>query len=292
MTPVGLTSRWVAASRARETERSDHLFADPYARALAGEEGFTLLRKTHAARSGQPSDEPDPYLSIRTRFFDDALIRAVADPALDQVVLLAAGMDARAFRLNWPVGVTLYELDREEVFAWKEPVLRTLGAQPACTRRLVTADLERDWALPLCRAGFDASRSAVFLVEGLLAYLDEPAVTGLLDRLKGVARPGSWLGTDMVDPSLLASPYLKPFLDELDRLGCPWRFGTSEPEGLLARNGWVASVVMPGESSAHHGRWPYPVAPRSTPGLPRSYLVTARRVEDSAELRTASDRIG
>src|SRR5215472_15255157 len=111
MTPVGLTSRWVAASRALETESSWHLFADPYARSLAGEEGFALLARSQATKPGPPSEGPDPYLSIRTRFFDDALLGAVGDLPAAQVVLLAAGMDARAFRLSWPVGVALYEVD-------------------------------------------------------------------------------------------------------------------------------------------------------------------------------------
>jgi methyltransferase (TIGR00027 family) len=98
MSPVGLTSRWVAANRALETEAPDPLFEDPYARALAGEEGFALLAASQGVRPATPAGCADPYLSIRTRFFDDGLIRAVNGGGRRQVVLLAAGMDARAFR--------------------------------------------------------------------------------------------------------------------------------------------------------------------------------------------------
>jgi O-methyltransferase involved in polyketide biosynthesis len=116
-----------------------------------------------------------------------------------------------------------------------------------------------------------------------LVYLEEPVVDRLLAGLARVGQAGSWLGMDLVDTSLLDSPYRKAYLDELNRLGGPGHFGTSEPEQLLARHGWSATVVMPGASEAHYGRWPYPVAPRGMPGIPRSYLITARRTEEAAE---------
>jgi methyltransferase (TIGR00027 family) len=278
MSPVGLTSRWVAASRARETAAANRLFEDPYAHSLAGEEGFALLSATQKALPGPPADGPDPYISIRTRFFDDALLGTVNEAGLRQVVLLAAGMDSRAFRLAWPVGVTLFEIDREEVLDYKDAVLGRLGAKAHCSRRVVRADLERDWTGPLTEAGFDTERPTAFLVEGLLVFLETAAVGSLLSALEQLAPPGSWLGVDLIGPDLLSSPYLKPFLETLKQLGCPWRFGTAEPEQLLARHGWAATIVVPGEPEANYGRWPYPVAPRDLPGIPRSYLVTARRV--------------
>jgi methyltransferase (TIGR00027 family) len=249
---------------------------------LAGEEGFALLARMHATLSWLPSEEPNPYLSIRTRFFDDALLVAVGGVPRTQVVLLAAGMDMRAFRLSWPVGVTIYELDRQEVFDQKNAILRLLDARSACTRRIVPADLEGDWIGPLLAAGFDQTRPAIFLVEGLWFYLEVSAARALLAGLEQISRAGSWLGADLVDPSWLACPYFRPFLDELSRLGCPWRFGTSDPELLFGRHGWSATVVLPGQAQAHYGRWPYPVAPRRTPGLPMNYFVTARRREARA----------
>jgi methyltransferase (TIGR00027 family) len=279
MSPVGLTSRWVAANRALETEAPNRLFEDHFAHVLAGEEGFALLAASQKAKPPTPAGGPDPYLSIRTRFFDDALLGAVNERGLQQVVLLAAGMDARAFRLTWPLGTTLFEVDRDEVIEQKEAVLRGLGARPMCQREVVRADLERDWVNPLLRAGLDQGQPAAFLAEGLLMYLDAGAVASLLASVQRLARPGSWLGADLVGSELLSSPYFKAFLELLERFGCPWRFGTAQPEQLLARYGWAATVVVPGEAEANYGRWPYPVAPRSMAGIPRSYLVTAESTE-------------
>lgn len=277
MTPVGLTSRWTAASRALESQRADRLFADPHARALAGEEGFSLLAQADRFRPAAPTGDPDPYLAIRTRFFDDALRDAARGIPGPQVVLLAAGMDSRAFRLDWPDGTVLYEVDRPEVFDCKEAILRDRGAEPECDRRIVPADLRHDWTGALLAAGFQADRPGAFLVEGLLVYLEEPAVVELLATLAGVGCSGSWLGADVVDRSLLESPFLTAHLEHLNALGCPWRFGTAEPEQFFGRQGWAATVVQPGEPGAHYGRWPWPVGPRNLPGIPRSYFVTARR---------------
>jgi methyltransferase (TIGR00027 family) len=277
MSPVALTSRWVAAIRARETDRLDRLFDDPYAASLAGEAGFAMLSESQKVQPGAPSDDANPYVSIRTRFFDDALLRAVGDASVRQVVILAAGMDARSFRLAWPSGVTVYELDRDEVFDHKEAILRGMCAEPTCTRQVVRADLEHDWTAPLKQAGFDADRPAAFLAEGLTVYLTEASVAKLLTDSAHVAHAGTWLGIDLIGTELLTSPYMKAFLEMLERLGCPWRYGTPDPEPLLVRYGWTPTITLPGESGANFGRWPYPVAFRDMPGIPRSYLITGRR---------------
>jgi methyltransferase (TIGR00027 family) len=276
MSPVGLTSRWVAASRARESETPQPLFDDPYARALAGEEGFALLSRAQQAGPWK-TDGPNPYLSIRTRFFDDALLRAVEEEGYRQVVLLAAGMDARAFRLGWPEGLTLFEVDRQEIFDVKEPILQRLGARQTCPRKVVAADLADDWKRPLVAAGFDPEQPAAFLLEGLLVYLPESSVEALLEALRPVACRGSWLGLDVSGTAFLTSEHFKPLLELLDQLGCPWQFGTEEPEQLLARHGWSSTAVIVGEPAANFGRWPYPAAPRTVSGAPRNFLVTGRR---------------
>ncbi len=277
MSPVGLTSQWVAASRACESEHPEALFEDPWARALAGEEGFEFLTMTDAARGAASTGEPNPVLSIRTRFFDDALVRVVDERALKQVVLLAAGMDTRAFRLEWPSGTILFEVDRREIFDRKEPLLRDAGATPRSDRRVVVADLGAPWESHLMDAGFDPCQPSAFLVEGLLIYLDEASVDRVLADVSALAASGSWLGMDLADRTLLDAPFMAPVLGELVRRGCPWIFGTSEPEALLERFGWSARAFVVGEPRANYGRWPYPVAPREVPGVPRSYLVTAGR---------------
>src|SRR5262245_1786781 len=175
MTAVGLTARWVAANRALETEHASPLYRDPHARELAGEAGFDVLYAMRAAAGMGTFNGPDPFLTVRTRFFDDALLAAIRDSSIDQVVILAAGMDARAFRLEWPRSVRLFEIDREDVFTHKEAVLSRLNATPFCDRRIVRQDLADPWAPALIRAGFDPARRAAFLAEGLLYYLDESA---------------------------------------------------------------------------------------------------------------------
>ena len=278
MTPLGLTSRWVAASRALETESAAPLFRDPLARALASEAGFAM-RAAVNAEHGAPST-PGQYLTIRTRFFDDAIVEAVTSLGLRQMVLVAAGMDARAFRLDWPPGTVLFELDRADVFAEKEPMLRQLGAIPLCDRRVVRCDLAEPWAEQISAAGFDPARPAAVLIEGLLCYLARDDVDALMRRLRAVTAAGSWLGLDVLGIEALTSPLIATHLARLRQLGCPWVFGVENPEAFLSAHGWDARVVMAGDEAANYGRWPFPVFPRHVPGLPRTYLARALRRRD------------
>lgn len=162
------TGLLVAAIRADESRRPDHLFTDPFADRLAGETGRRLLAEAVA----EAGDRPTRQSVVRTRFWDEALLRATR--SVRQVVILAAGMDARAFRLPWPDGATVYELDQPEVIAAKAAALA--GEQPLCTRVAVGVDLTGDWAEALRANGFDGGQPTVWLAEGLLQYLDEAAV--------------------------------------------------------------------------------------------------------------------
>ncbi|HVQ12429.1 MAG TPA: SAM-dependent methyltransferase, partial [Vicinamibacterales bacterium] len=281
MTGVGLTSRWVAANRALETEHAAPLYRDPYARELAGDAGFDVLYSMRTVAGMGTFNGPDPFLTIRTRFFDDALLNVVRDSSIDQVVILAAGMDARAFRLEWPRKVRLFEVDREDVFTHKEAVLSRLKAKPSCDRRIVQHDLAQPWAAALVGAGFDPHQKTAFLAEGLLYYLDEAAVASMLDALRSVSAPGSWLGLDVTNPEVLTSPFLATYLNKLTELGSPWKFGVADPEAYLAAKGWQGSVVFPGEPEASYGRWVMPVVPRAIPGLPRTFLIRATRTAGS-----------
>lgn len=278
MSPVGLTSRWIAAARALETESASPLFVDPYARDLAGPEGFAMMREVRSAIALGHFTGPDPYLSIRTRFFDDGLTAAVGAPSIRQVVLLAAGMDTRAFRLHWPEDLVLFEVDRSDVLDQKEAALERLGAQPRCDRRVVRADLSGDWTPTLLAAGFDPSRPAAVLVEGLVFYLDEAAVVRMLDALGAISCEGSWIGLDAINPDMLTSPYMTSYMAKLRELGCPWTFTVQSPERFLADHGWEARALLPGDAEADYGRFPYPVIPRAVPGVPRTFLVTGRRI--------------
>ena len=280
MSGVGLTSRWVAASRALETESADPLYQDPFARALAGDAGVEMLYTMRAVGGLAGFTGPDPYLTIRTKFLDDALVEAVRNRGLEQVVILAAGMDARAFRLSWPRRVTVFEVDRDDVFEHKEEVLGQLEATASCERRIVRQDLALPWKASLVAAGFDPDQPAAFLAEGLLYYLDADEAGSFFDTIREVAAPGSWLGMDAVNPEVLTSPFMASYVDKLREMGCPWKFGLSDPESYLAGHGWTVSYALPGEHDAHFGRWAMPTFPRSIPGIPRTFLVKGTRTLD------------
>jgi methyltransferase (TIGR00027 family) len=277
MSPVGLTAQWVAASRALETESENPLYQDPFARELAGPVGFAM-NAAASASTGADAARPSPHLTIRTKFLDDGILAAVGkNGGLSQAVILAAGMDARAFRLTWPSGLTLFEVDRDDIFDRKEAILARLDAKVACDRRIVRADLARPWTEKLLDAGFDPRTPAAFLTEGLLMYLDEPSALRLLEAIRTVAAPGSWIGLDLVNTDMLTSPYTAGLMKGLAKAGCPWNFGVDDPQELLARYGWQATVASPGDPEVSYGRWPFPPMPRGMPGVPRSFFVKAVR---------------
>jgi methyltransferase (TIGR00027 family) len=265
----------MAAVRARESERADRLFDDPLAAALAGPEGFAWLERMESAAR---SDSPGLYPVIRTRFFDDFLLDACRRLGVRQVVLAAAGMDTRAFRMNWPPQVCLYEMDLPEVLDLKEEVIEAAGAKASCERRTIRVDLSQEtWPEALLACGYRPESRSVWLIEGLLFYLTRPAVHGLLEKVGALTVTGSLLGLDVMNSGLFFSPVTWPMQAALARRGAPGRFGTNDPEKLMAHHGWEADVTQPGEEGVNFGRWPRPMVPRGLPGLPRSFLVKARR---------------
>jgi len=244
--------------RARESAREDRLFADPLAAALAGDEGREVME-----RLGM---RDNPTIPVRTRYVDEVLAAVQARPGPEQAVLVAAGMDTRAYRMDLPADV--YELDRPELLALKDRLLES--ARPRSRRHPVGVDLTTDWSAALTAAGFDPARPAVWIVEGVLQYLDEADVHRLLDRVTALAAPGSHLITDVVGRSLLDFPALRPMLDALAANGMEWTFGTDEPERLLEPRGWTPEVTRISEYGGALNRWPFPPAAQG-------YLVHAVR---------------
>ena len=266
----------MAAARALESRRPDRLFDDPLAAAFAGREGFAWLDGMELSRVW---GGPGLYIVIRTRFFDDFLLSSCQSIGARQIVLLAAGMDARAFRINWPSQTRLYELDRPEVLAAKETVLTRTGVRPACERHAIGADLGHpSWSEALLGAGYEAREPSVWLAEGLLFYMAEATVHLLLGTVGTLTTPRSRLGVDLVNEELLRSPTMWPLLSTFAWRGLVGCFGTNHPEALFAEHGWGAQVIQPGEQGANYGRWPYPVARREVPGVPRMFLVRAWRL--------------
>ncbi|MFI8423901.1 class I SAM-dependent methyltransferase [Streptomyces sp. NPDC085479] len=269
---VAKTALWTAAARARESARPDRLFDDPFAAVLAGDEGFALLSHFHTRHA---SDEGNPFLPIRTRWFDDYLAREVREPEA-QVVALGAGLDTRALRLDWPERTVLFEVDQAALLDHKEDRLAPGAPLQRCDRRVVRADLAGDWLAELLRAGFEPSRPTVWFAEGLFFYLPEGLAHTVLTTATGLSAPGSHMALDLIGTKIFTFPYMRHFLERLEEAGSPWVFGTDRPDGFVRDCGWSdPEVSEPGRPGADFGRWPQEANPAALTRLPRSYLVTA-----------------
>ncbi len=172
---LGNTAFWTAAVRALEHERPDHLFSDPWAQALAGEVG--------AAWIAQRTAESVVPIILRTRYFDDFLLRIAEQENIRQVVMLAAGLDTRAYRLAWPEGMRFFELDQEAVLGYKAHILGMAGASPAGELQRIAVDLTGDWQAALLKSGFDPAQPAAWLLEGFLFYISTESLVRILDEV-------------------------------------------------------------------------------------------------------------
>lgn len=248
MDPVASTAHWVAAARAHESDRADALFHDPFASALAGEEGERWMT------ADDQVDFVSTYVALRTRFFDDELIRAAHEGGVRQIVLLAAGLDARAFRIDWPVGTRLFELDRPEVLEHKERILAAARATPRGVRRTLGVDLTLPWANELRGAGFSAAERSAWLVEGLLPYLREPDVRRLFTELSSLAAPGSTIALDCAGTDLFSAPAFAAQAAKMRARGIEMHYACDDPVRLLDGFGWTARSAGIAELAARAGR--------------------------------------
>lgn len=277
MQPVSRTAQWTAAIRAIERDQArEALFRDDLAEHLAMPDGFDLLKRYHA---GGVQD----FVAIRTRFFDDVCIEnTCSSKPLLQIVMVAAGMDTRAYRLRWPNRARVFELDHETLLSEKARRLDKCGAVQNVTVIPLAVDLANSWKDHLLDSEFDANAPTLWLVEGLLFFLTQDQVDALLRTLHSISAPGTRLVTDMTSEALLRSPLSRPFLQKLCDDGVPWQFGTDDPEVFLAERGWRATAVkQPGEVGAGEGRWPYKTHPRGVKGVARNWLVLADAITDS-----------
>ncbi|TQF66486.1 class I SAM-dependent methyltransferase [Rhodococcus spelaei] len=194
---VGRTALGVATFRALESDRPQALIEDEFARwfvEAAGESHFTGLLADPSPLEGSPFFFPG-FMGVRTKFFDDFFLSAAA-AGVPQAVIVAAGLDARAYRLDWPAGTTVFEVDQPKVLDFKAGVLTEHGAHAKADRRPVAADLREDWPSALTAAGFDPGAPSAWSAEGLLPYLPGAAHDALFERIDGLAASGSRLAVD------------------------------------------------------------------------------------------------
>jgi len=262
----------VARLRAAESARTDRLFDDPFAAAFAAGAPADQAPADQAPADGQPPGAPGSRLGahvvIRTRFYDDYLLGAVA-AGCGQVVLVAAGLDCRAFRLDWPAGLRLFELDQPDVLDFKEAVLAGVGARPRCRRQTIPVDLRGDWPAALTGAGFDPAQPTAWLVEGLLIYLSSDQAARLLTEVGTLSAPGSRVSLERGDA-------VSRLISEINttprgaRLAALWQGGLGEDNAAwLEARGWRAVRHDMAGVAAGYGR----PAPEDS----RSGFITATR---------------
>jgi methyltransferase (TIGR00027 family) len=206
-TSVGATATMVAAARAIATKADKPLINDRFAEPLVRAVGVDFLTKlaTGELAATDVDDDEAPWklehmpiaMAVRTRFFD-AFFRAATQAGIRQAVILASGLDARAYRLDWPAAMTVFEVDQPEVIAFKTTTLADLGAEPTTDRRTVAIDLRNDWPAALIDAGFDKNQPTAWIAEGLLGYLPPEAQDRLLDNISALSAAGSRLATEAI----------------------------------------------------------------------------------------------
>jgi methyltransferase (TIGR00027 family) len=222
-TSVGATATMVAAQRALATDQK--LIDDPYAAPLVRAVGIDVyVRLVNGEIPVGEDSEFDPQrmargMGCRTRFYDQFFLEATRS-GIGQMVILASGLDARAYRLPWPAGTVVYEVDMPEVIDFKTLTLRDLGAEPTAERRTVAIDLRDDWATALREAGFDPQAPAAWSAEGLLVYLPDAAQDALFDNITALSAAGSRLAFEFVpDTAVFGDERWRAHHDRMAELG-------------------------------------------------------------------------
>jgi methyltransferase (TIGR00027 family) len=200
---VGATATMVAAARAAATRRAEPVVNDPFAEPLVRAVGLDLFTKVASGELDFADVDDDggfprmvDTFAARARFYDDYFAEA-GTAGVRQVVIVASGLDARPYRLSWPAGTTLYEIDQPEVIEFKTTTLAELGAVAGVEHRPIGVDLRADWPAALHDAGFDAARPTAWLAEGvLIGFLPPEAEVRLLDNVAMLSAAGSTFAAD------------------------------------------------------------------------------------------------
>jgi methyltransferase (TIGR00027 family) len=229
ITHVSDTARWVACYRAIETDRADAIFRDPYARRLAGEHGFRIL---DAMPGGRRMSWP---LVTRTAVMDEIILRCIAADGIDTVLDLAAGLDARPWRLSLPPRLRWIDADLPDMLDYKQSVLA--GERPGCVYEAARVDLADGFARrELLRSVGASSKRVLVITEGLLIYLQEQQVMNLARDLHDIPSMQLWL-TDLASPALLRMME-KNWAPAARAGNAPFLFGPADGPAFFAALGW------------------------------------------------------
>ncbi len=201
---VGATATMVAAARAMASRVPDPLIEDPFAEPLVRAVGIEFFNKVldgeiALSESGDPRFDPAQVidlLAVRTKFFDEFFVRATHTAGIRQAVILASGLDSRAYRLPWAPGTVVFEIDQQAVIDFKTGTLSRLGTKPLAEHRPVAVDLRDDWPAALRANRFDETQPTAWSAEGLLAYLPPDAQDRLFDEITALTASGSRLATE------------------------------------------------------------------------------------------------
>ena len=280
---IGFTALLIAACRAIESHHEHPLVRDPYAagfvRAAAAPQPLPLTPEEAAKDPSSPIAGLYGYIGVRSRFFDQFLTSAATgDSAIRQVVLLAAGLDARALRLAWPAGATVYELDAPLVLKFKDEVLARSQPRPqAARRRAVPVDLRADWPSALREAGFDPALPTAWIGEGLLPYLPDDMKASVVAGVHSLSAPGSQVAFEhypLVDYGLDGN---NAFVDSARSLDLDFEdlvpLTDYDPARWLAQASWSVSVSRGRGVAEGYGR---PLPPGAPEALLAVVLITAK----------------
>jgi methyltransferase (TIGR00027 family) len=267
---VGATATMVAAARALASEDTDPIISDPFAAPLVRAVGIDFFTRV-VDGDIEPGDagvdgtaelqtETDS-LAVRTRFFDEFFTDAAA-AGIEQSVILAAGLDSRAYRLNWPAGSIVYEVDQPQVVAFKTDTMASLGAEPTAQRRTVSIDLRDDWPAALRDSGFDDTKPSAWSAEGLLMYLPPEAQDRLFDHITALSAPGSQIATEYhPDNGSTMAERGKAMSDRWANIGCDVDLSGLFYEGdrnnvadYLTERGWDVLARNRRDLFAEYGR--------------------------------------
>ena len=280
---VGATATMVAGQRVLATREGliDDPFAEPLVRAV-GLDFFTRVLDGDIDLSGVDEAfnvrRSAEGMAVRTRFFDGLFTDATA-AGVRQAVILAAGLDARAYRLPWPAGTVVYEVDQPEVIDFKSKTLADLGAQPTATRRTVAIDLRGDWPQALLDNGFDRTQPTAWSAEGLLVYLPPQAQDLLFDNITKLSAPGSRLATEHIpDFEVFSDERSERIRERLKQYGHDIQFAdlvyqgerSHVPEYLTAL-GWQVTTQKVTQAFTANG-FTYPEGETTTPFANLSYV--------------------